>query len=55
MNEHRGIPVPDFFRILLVLFAIGIPGFLVFDATNLTHDHGLLNVQSIAKIVTRRN
>lgn len=38
-------------RYLLVIAAVGLPGFLKFDRTGLTHDFGLINPQSISRIL----
>jgi len=37
---------------LLVIAAVGVPGFLKFDTTGLTHDYGLINAQSLSRIAS---
>ena len=38
------------FQALLVIAAVGVPGFLPFDATGLTQEFGLFNAQSFSRI-----
>ncbi len=38
-------------RSLLVIATVGVPGFVKFDSSGLTQDHGLINAQSIARMV----
>lgn len=37
-------------RILLVILAVGVPGFVKFDQTGLTHRFGLINTESLTRI-----
>ena len=39
-----------YYRILLWVLLINVPTFLEFDSSGLTHDHGLINTQSLARI-----
>ena len=45
------VSVRRIYCLLFTILSVNVPGFLEFDSTNRTHDYGLINAQSLSRIL----